>query len=160
MFELSAKILVVSDRCYAGEARDTTGPALKRFLKKKSFNCQSVTVVPDGIKSVTSALFELAEDFNGLLLTAGGTGFSPRDLTPEATAKVVQRFAPGISQKIAAATEFSALSRGIAGIYEKCLIINLPGSPKGAVEALEAVIYLLPHALELLSGQTSSHPRS
>ena len=109
-------------------------------------------VVPDGVSPVVEALKELCASFAGLVITTGGTGFSPNDLTPEATRSVIEKEAPGMSEAMRAISPLGRLSRGVAGATGQCLVLNVPGSPKGAVESLEAVVDVLPHALELLAG--------
>jgi molybdenum cofactor synthesis domain-containing protein len=104
------------------------------------------------VESVAGALGELSAQFAGLVVTTGGTGFSPTDLTPEATRSVVEREAPGLAEAMRSASPLGRLSRGVAGSVGQCLVINVPGSPKGAVESLDAVVDVLAHALELLAG--------
>jgi molybdenum cofactor synthesis domain-containing protein len=101
---------------------------------------------------VAAALRELSSSFAGLLVTTGGTGFSPTDLTPEATRSVIEREAPGLAEAMRAVSPLGRLSRGVAGAVGQCLVLNVPGSPKGAMESLEAIADVLPHALELLAG--------
>jgi molybdenum cofactor synthesis domain-containing protein len=113
-------------------------------------------VTPDGMRVVADAIRHMADGFAGLIVTTGGTGFAPNDLTPEATASVIDREAPGIAEAMRGVSPLGPLSRGRAGTIGTCLVLNTPGSPKGAVESLEAVLEILPHALELLAG-TSSH---
>ena len=108
--------------------------------------------VPDGLRPVSTALTELASGFFGLVITTGGTGFSPTDLTPEATRFVLEREAPGLAEAMRAASPFGRLSRGTAGTIGTCLVVNVPGSPAGAVESMAAIIDVIPHALELLGG--------
>jgi molybdenum cofactor synthesis domain-containing protein len=111
-------------------------------------------VSPDGTDEVAEALRVACAGFNGLVVTTGGTGFGPRDLTPEGTAAVITRTAPGLAEAMRLVNPLGRLSRGIAGSVDRALILNLPGSPKGAVECLEAVIDVVPHALRLLAGNT------
>jgi len=155
---LMAKILVVSDSVAAGNRVDASGPLLKQRLVDSGFEVVDVRVVPDGHTSVAQALGDLAREFAGLIVTTGGTGFAPRDLTPEATLSVLEREAPGFGERMRAAHTFGALSRGRSGTIGTSLIVNTPGSPKGAIESLDAVLALVPHALELLNGSPSSHP--
>lgn len=110
------------------------------------------SVVPDGVEPVAEALLAMASGFAGLVVTTGGTGFSPSDLTPEATRSVVEREAPGLAEAARAVSPLGRLSRGIAGTIGACLVLNVPGSPKGALESLDAVIDVLGHALDLLAG--------
>jgi molybdopterin adenylyltransferase len=147
-----AKILTVSESVSRGVREDRSGDAIAGALAERGFQVMQRKVVPDGVASVAAALSELSTNFSGLLVTTGGTGFSPTDLTPEATRDVIEREAPGLSESMRAASPLGRLSRGIAGTVGKCLVLNVPGSPKGATESLEAVIDVLGHALELLEG--------
>jgi molybdenum cofactor synthesis domain-containing protein len=122
------------------------------MLQLNAFTVEERRVVPDGVVPVAKALSELSSSFIGLLVTTGGTGFSPSDLTPEATRKVIEREAPGMAEAMRAASALGALSRGVAGVRGSCLILNVPGSVKGSTESLAAVMGVLHHALELLAG--------
>lgn len=155
---LDAKILTVSDSVVAGTRRDEAGPLLSERLVAAGFAVIDARVVADGVESVERALRDLAHGFTGLILTTGGTGFSPRDLTPEGTTKVLEREAPGFGEVMRATNVRGPLSRARAGTTGTCLIINTPGSPTGALESLEAVIDLVPHALSLLRGDDDPHP--
>jgi molybdenum cofactor synthesis domain-containing protein len=152
---LHAKILTVSDSVSQGTRQDGSGDELARTLASHGFQVVARRVVPDGVVPVAAALVELTSDFAGLVVTTGGTGFSPTDLTPEATDSVIDRPAPGLAEAMRAASPLGRLSRGAAGTIGQCLVLNVPGSPKGAVESFEAVVDVLGHALELLAGQ---HP--
>lgn len=157
--DLAAKILTVSDSVVAGGREDTAGPRLAILLEEHGYAVVERRAVADGIESVALALREMTTNFSGLLVTTGGTGFSPRDLTPEATMKVVDREAPGLAEAMRTASPLGRLSRARAGTIGHCLILNTPGSPRGATEYLEAVLDVLAHALELLSGdQNQQHP--
>jgi molybdopterin adenylyltransferase len=147
-----AKILTVSDSVARGTREDRSGDVLSSALAEQGFDVVLRRVVPDGVVEVASAISELAMDFAGLLITTGGTGFSPTDLTPEATRTVIEREAPGLAESMRAASPLGPLSRGVAGTIGRCLILNVPGSPKGASESLESVVDLLDHALDLLEG--------
>jgi molybdopterin adenylyltransferase len=147
-----AKILVVSDSVAAGLREDRSGEAVAQSLATQGFRIVERRVVPDGVTSVSAALVDLAQSFAGVVVTTGGTGFSPTDLTPEATRAVIDREAPGLAEALRGASPLGRLSRGIVGTVGPCLVLNLPGSPRGAVESLEAVADVLGHALELLSG--------
>jgi len=155
-----AKVLTVSDGVIAQTREDKSGDALVDALQHAGFTVVDRRAVADGIESVATALRELTDEFAGLVLTTGGTGFGPRDLTPEGTAAVVDRPAPGIAEAIrtasnAAGRNFGMLSRANAGCRGAALIVNCPGSPGGAREALEVVLPVLDHALDLLAG---GHP--
>jgi molybdenum cofactor synthesis domain-containing protein len=156
--ELAAKILIVSDSSAAGTRDDATGPLLRARLVEDGFEVVELRIVSDGVASVEGALRAQVADFAGLVVTSGGTGFSPRDLTPEATLRVIDREAPGLSEAMRLVSPFGRLSRARAGTVGQSLILNTPGSPKGSVECLEAVLDVLPHALELLRGDVSPHP--
>jgi molybdopterin adenylyltransferase len=151
----TAKVLTVSDSVSHGTRDDASGPALVGALGVHGYDVIECSVVPDGVTPVAAALRELSANFSGLLLTTGGTGFAPSDLTPEATRTVIDRDAPGLAEAMRAASPRGPLSRGVAGTIGQCLVLNLPGSPKGAIESFEAVVGVLGHALELLAGQ---HP--
>lgn len=154
---LAAKILTVSDGVYAEERVDTSGQALEDLLSKSSYRVVERRIVTDGEESVARALTEMAEGFAGLILTTGGTGFAPRDNTPEGTSAVIERKAPGLAEAMRLVNPLGRLSRGIAGTLGRTLVLNLPGSPRGAVECAEAVLDVVPHALRLLSGTPTSH---
>ena len=150
-------ILTVSDRGHAGERIDTAGPELGRLLDTRCFKVAATEIVPDEPGAIAAILTAWSDDEGlDLILTTGGTGLSPRDTTPEATLAVAQRLVPGIAEAMRAAglaiTPHAMLSRGVAVIRGRTLIINLPGSPKGARENLAAVAAALPHALEKLRG--------
>jgi len=150
-----AKVLTVSESVSAGTKEDRSGEALVSTLSAQDFRVVDRLTVPDGMVPVAGALTTLAAGFGGLVITTGGTGFSPNDLTPEATRSVLEREAPGLAEAMRAASPLGRLSRGIAGTVGSCLIVNVPGSPEGAVESLEAILDIVPHALELLAG---GHP--
>ena len=155
--QLRARLLVVSDGVAAGIREDRSGPALANALAQGGFVVDAPRVVGDGVEPVRAAIEELADGFAGLLTTTGGTGFAPRDLTPEATRAAVEREAPGLAEAMRLANPLGRLSRGAAGTLGRCLVLNTPGSPGGAVECLEAVLDVLPHALALLAGQPTAH---
>ena len=152
----SAVVLTVSDSVASGRREDLSGPAVKAELKKK-FQVIKVEVVADDYASIETALRRLAGEAD-LVVTTGGTGIAERDVTPEATRAVCSRLLDGVAERMRAQgakkTPFAALSRAVCGVCDKALILNLPGSPKGAVESLEAVLDLLPHAIDLLRGKT------
>jgi molybdenum cofactor synthesis domain-containing protein len=150
-------ILTVSDKGHAGERQDTAGPELGRQLDSRYFTVAAYQVVPDEPEVIAAQLAAWSDDGKlDLILTTGGTGLSPRDTTPEATLRVAHRLVPGIPEAMRAAglaiTPHAMLSRAVAVIRGRTLIINLPGSPKGARENLAAVAPALPHALEKLKG--------
>lgn len=153
-----AKVLTVSDGVAAGERDDRSGPALVELLTDAGFDVVELRVVSDGRVEVASALREMFAGFAGLVVTTGGTGFGPRDLSPEATSDVVERPAPGLAEAMRSADRLGRLSRGMAGTVGEALVVNLPGSTKGARTCLEAVLDVVPHALDLLAGRPTDHP--
>jgi molybdenum cofactor synthesis domain-containing protein len=152
-----AQIITVSDSVAAGTATDRSGPAVVDLLTAAGFTVVAHSVVPDGEDEVADALAAAADGFAGLLVTTGGTGFGPRDCTPEGTEAVLERHAPGLAEAMRAASPRGRLSRGVAGTRGPCLICNLPGSVDGATESLRAVLDVLPHAVDLLTGG-NPHP--
>ena len=154
---LHAKVLTVSDGVAHGSRDDASGRALVEQLTAAGFEVIDHQVCQDGRDTVATALTELSRDFAGLIVTTGGTGFAPRDLTPEATLQVIEREAPGLAEAMRAISPFGRLSRGVAGVRGQCIVCNTPGSPKGCVEQLGAIIDVLPHALALLQEQPTSH---
>ena len=156
--DLFAKVLIVSDSVARGEREDLAGPRLSATLEKAGLSVAEYRVIPDGEESVAASLRAMSDGFFGLVITSGGTGFSPRDLTPEGTARVLERDAPGLSEAMRLVNPLGRLSRGRAGTVGQCLILNCPGSPRGAVECLEAVLDVLAHALALLGGDAAPHP--
>jgi len=157
---LRVAILVVSDRATSGERPDATGPRLHEFLAGQPVEIVEIRVVPDELPQIAEAIARCCERAD-VVLTAGGTGLSSRDVTPEATASVIERQVPGIAEAMRAAglrsTPYAMLSRGIAGLRGRSLIINLPGSPQGAVESLSAVWRAVPHAVATITGAPSDH---
>lgn len=148
-----AKILTVSDGVIEGTRQDGSGDVVQAHLQAAGFEVVDRLVVPDGIEPVSRALRALADDFAGLVVTTGGTGFGPRDLTPEGTRAVLEREAPGLAEAMRLASPLGRLSRQTAGTVGATLILNLPGSSKGCVECLDAVLDVVAHALELLRGE-------
>ena len=154
---LTAAVLTVSDSSACGERPDLSGPAVAEILKRRNFAIVATEIVADDQQNIQQAIIRLAAKAR-LIATTGGTGIAARDVTPEATRAVCTRLLEGIAERMrfegSKKTPMAALSRAICGVREKSLVLNLPGSPRGAVESLEAVIDLLPHALELLVGNT------
>lgn len=155
-----AAVLTVSDRSFRGERPDAGGPLVAEILKNAGYEIVSITIVPDEQADIEAALCQIADQNAAeLLVTTGGTGFAPRDVTPEATLAVCDRLTPGIPEAMRYAslqiTPRAMLSRAQAGIRGGTLIVNLPGSPKAAKENLEAVLPALSHGLEMLSGKQS-----
>ena len=148
----SAKVLTVSDGVVAGTRENRSGAALAARLAEAGFDVVERRVTADGTDSVAAALRELTEGFPGLVVTTGGTGFGPRDLTPEGTRAVLDREAPGLAEAMRLVSPFGRLSRAVAGTVGEALVLNTPGSTTGTVECLDAVIDVVPHALDLLSG--------
>ena len=156
---IRAAVITVSDRCAKGEAEDTSGPAVSLQLSDElNVEVETETVVPDEPDEIASSIRYFVMDRVDLVVTTGGTGFGPRDNTPEATRSVIEREAPGLSElmraKSAEKTPFAWLSRGVCGIAGQTLIINLPGSEKGATESVSFLSDVLPHAVQLLRGNT------
>ncbi|HWC33161.1 MAG TPA: molybdenum cofactor synthesis domain-containing protein [Actinomycetota bacterium] len=155
-----AAVITVSDRAATGERDDRSGPAVTQALERAGFDVVRRAVVADAVEEVRSAIAEAARSAD-LVATTGGTGLSPRDVTPEATRAVMEREAPGIAEAMraagAASTPTAWLSRGVAGVVNGALVVNLPGSPSGAAESVEAIADILPHAVEVLRGG-SVHP--
>ncbi len=153
-------IVCVSDRCSKGVCEDRSGPAIEQIIKPLADEIKYM-IVPDEQQDIAAALIELADEFKAdIVLTTGGTGFAPRDVTPEATQSVIERKTPGISEAIRAKsleiTPKAMLSRAVSGIRGKTLIINLPGSPKAVRESLEIIMPVFEHAVETMSGNTQS----
>ena len=152
-----AKVLTVSDGVVHGDREDASGKALVAQLGDAGFDVVEHRLTADGADAVELALLEMTEGFAGLVVTTGGTGFAPRDQTPEGTARVVERDAPGLAEAMRLASPLGRLSRGIAGVRGEAIICNAPGSPKGCVEQLGAILDVVPHALELLLEAPTSH---
>jgi len=156
----AAKVLTVSDGVVAGTREDRSGAALAERLAAEGYEVVDRQVVADGTESVAGALAAMAAGFAGLVVTTGGTGFGPRDLTPEGTRAVLERQAPGLAEAMRLANPPKGrLSRGLAGTVGECLVLNTPGSSAGAIESLDAVLDVLPHALDLLAGRPTGHPQ-
>ena len=154
---MTAAVLTVSDSAARGEREDLSGPATAELLRQHGFEVEFQRVVADEQGEIEDALSQLAEQVQ-LVVTTGGTGIAERDVTAEATRAVCSKLIEGIPEKMRAAglakTPFAILSRGLCGVRGRTLILNLPGSPRGAVDSLQAVVDILPHAVELLAGKT------
>lgn len=150
-------MLTVSDGVVDGTREDRSGRALAERLAAAGFSVTGHEAVADGVETVSDALRRLATGFDGLLVTTGGTGFGPRDLTPEGTRAVLDREAPGLAEAMRLVDPRGRLSRGLAGTLGTCIVLNTPGSPGGAVECVDAVLDVLPHALDLLAGRPTEH---
>ncbi len=154
---LTVAIVVASDRAFKGRYEDRTGPALAKFLGERGWEVVRTVVVPDDKPEISSVLKNTCDEgAASLVVTAGGTGLGPRDVTPEATREVVEKELPGLAElmrsKCAARSPRAALSRAVAGARGRSIILNVPGSPAGAVESLETVLDLIPHAIEMAAG--------
>lgn len=162
---IKTAILTISDKGSRGERVDETGAVIKRELENNDYSITFYKIIPDDQQEIEKELINLCDELKiDLILTNGGTGFAPRDLTPEATQNIIEKYVPGIGEimrmKSLAITPKAILSRGIAGIRKKTLIINLPGSPKGAVENLQFVLPAIPHGIAILKGEASECARS
>jgi molybdopterin adenylyltransferase len=154
---LTAAVVTVSDSCARGDRVDLSGPAVAQVLQKLRFQVAAREVVPDDSIQIQNLLTRLAGNVR-FVVTTGGTGIAPRDVTPEATQAICDRLLDGMAERMRSEgsrkTPFAALSRGVCGVRGTSIILNVPGSPNGAVESLEAVVELIPHALNLLQGHT------
>lgn len=156
----SVGIITISDKGSRGERVDASGPAIEEMIKRIGGRVEKYVIVPDEKQDIKEAMMEMSDRLRlNLVLTTGGTGFSSRDVTPEATLEVIERHVPGIPEAMRAksleVTPKAMLSRAQAGLRRQTLIINLPGSPKGVRENLEAIMPALRHGLEILTGQAS-----
>ena len=161
MFTLG--VLTISDMGYRGQREDTSGKAIQELLAEPQFKLVRYEIVPDEKAMIAQRLRWWADDLHlDIVATTGGTGLSPRDVTPEATRAVIDRDVPGLAEAMRAQTlkktPMAMLSRAVAGVRGHTLIINLPGSPKAVRECLEVVLPVLPHAIEIMSGQATGHP--
>lgn len=155
---IRAKILTVSDGVVHGSREDRSGAALERHLGERGFEVVDRTVVADGIENVREALLSMSLDFSGVIVTTGGTGFGPRDLTPEGTRAAIDREAPGLAEAMRQVNPLGRLSRAICGTVGETLILNTPGSTAGCVETFDAVADVVPHAVRLLVDNQDPHP--
>ena len=159
---MTAAVITVSDSAFAGGREDKSGPAVRALLERHGWQVSVAEVLPDEAPRIAARLAELADSGRvGAIFTTGGTGIAIRDVTPEATRSILDREIPGFGELMRAkgreSTPLASLSRSLAGTRGKVLIVNLPGSPRGAVESLNAIVELTPHVLDLLRGQTD-HP--
>lgn len=154
---LAAKVLTVSDGVVHGTREDRSGVVLTELLTEHGYDVVEQRVVADGVENVSQALIEMSDGFAGAVITTGGTGFGPRDLTPEGTRLVIEREAPGIAEAMRLVNPLGRLSRAIAGTRGTTLIVNSPGSPKGTVETITAVIDVIPHAVRLMTAAPTDH---
>ncbi|HUO33050.1 MAG TPA: MogA/MoaB family molybdenum cofactor biosynthesis protein [Bryobacteraceae bacterium] len=156
---IEAAVLTISDSVHAGKRRDASGPAVRERLEQLGWRVSVAEVIADDAAQIRDRLAALADaHIVSAIFTTGGTGVAPRDVTPEATRAVLDKEIPGFSELMrgrgARATPMAALSRAVAGTRGEVLIVNLPGSPRGAVESLDAIVELVPHVLDLLRGHT------
>lgn len=155
---IRARVITCSDAASAGTREDRSGPAVRDQLIANGYDVDVVAVVPDDIERIATAILDAIAHGNRLIVTTGGTGIAARDVTPEATMRVCERVVPGFGELMRASslqkTPMATLSRAQAATRGDALVLNLPGSPKGAVENLEAVMEVVPHAMELLAGNT------
>ncbi len=159
--KISASVLTISDRSYNGIRQDLSGPKIIELLTGNNFEIVNYGIVPDEISMIANKLSEwIDQEKSMLIFTTGGTGFAPRDNTPEATKKIIEKETPGISEyirnKSIEKTPHAILSRGVSGISNKTLIINLPGSPKAACESIEFILNIIPHAIALINDDPNS----
>jgi molybdenum cofactor synthesis domain-containing protein len=159
---LNLGILTISDKGWQGQRDDKSGKVIMNSLSSLDYNLVKYEVVPDEVDTIAGRIAEWADEGNmDIILTNGGTGLGPRDVTPEATLSVVDKVVPGFTEvmrnKTVDITPFAMLSRAVAGVRGKCLVINLPGSPKAVRECLEIVLPAIPHAVEILRGEITEH---
>jgi molybdenum cofactor synthesis domain-containing protein len=152
---IKAAVLTISDKCYKGGREDKSGKIVQELLHKNSYEIVKYEIIPDELNLIKEKLVNYCDELKvDVVLTTGGTGFSPRDVTPEATQKIIEKEVPGISEAMRAEgfkkTKRAMLSRGISGIRERTLIINLPGSSRGAKESLEVILDELPHGIDMI----------
>jgi len=158
----NAGIITISDGVWRGERPDDSGKAIRESLPSEEFRVVKYEVVPDEVKAISGKLAEWADEGSvDVIITTGGTGLAPRDVTPEATLPILDRVVPGLTEMMRvqtfAKTPFSVLSRAVAGVRKGCLIINLPGSPKAVSECLEVILPAIPHAVQIIKGEITQH---
>jgi len=155
---MQAAILTISDSAVAGSRADASGPALVARVTELGWTVAATGLVPDEVEAIATKLREWSDAGYGVILTTGGTGLAPRDVTPEATRSVLTREIPGIAELMRTRgleqTKLAVLSRGLAGQRKQSLIVNLPGSPRGALFSLQAIEHLIPHVVDLMQGRT------
>lgn len=159
---LRATILVLSDAATRGERADQSGPAVRELLEARGWHVLSIEILPDDLEAIRRRLESLTDGSTcDLVLTSGGTGVGPRDVTPEATRPILEKEITGLAELMRSEgikkTRRAALSRGVAGVRKEKLIVNLPGSPRGACQSLESILDLLPHVVDLIRGRTAHH---
>lgn len=155
-----AKILTVSDGVFYGTREDRSGETLEAHLNSNGYEVVERALTEDGSEAVRDAVAKLAEGFNGVIVTTGGTGFGPRDLTPEGTLAVIDREAPGLAEAMRLVNPLGRLSRGVCGTVGTALVINTPGSTKGCVETFDSIADVIPHAVRLMVDNTDQHPHA
>jgi molybdenum cofactor synthesis domain-containing protein len=159
---LRAQILVLSDASSRGERADLSGPAVREVLEVRGWQVAAIEILPDDLDTIRQRLEALTDgDDCDAVVTTGGTGVAPRDVTPEATRAVIEKEIPGLAELMRAEgikkTRRAVLSRGVVGVRKGKLIVNLPGSPRGAIESIESIVDLLPHVIDLIQGRTYHH---